>query len=58
MRGFFSKSQKYTLDAIEFNNFLETNKDNTDHLLNLELLSNYREVHPREEHFMPFFVIL
>lgn len=58
MRWFFSSDPKYRNDSIAFNKFLEKNINTTEVLLNWnrEVLS--KEVHPRPEHFIPFFTIL
>lgn len=58
MRWFFSNDPIHRKNSIEFNNFIEENINNINKLINWEENSLNKNVHPRSEHFMPFFIIL
>lgn len=58
MQWFFSQAPSYREDSLRFNEFLEENLNNTEVLFNWYSQDLSKRVHPRNEHFMPFFTIL
>lgn len=58
MTWFFSSNEKFYKDSIEFNNYLEENLKSIDNLINIPNLEITKKVHPRIEHFIPFYTIL